>query len=67
MKSSELLRKLKKDGWYVHEQQPGSHSLLMHPTKVAPTPTGGITFAFHGSSEVGKGLLNVILKQAGLK
>lgn len=67
MKSSELLRILKKDGWYIFSQQPGSHFTLAHPTKVAPTPTGRITATFHGSSEVGTGLANRILKQAGLK
>lgn len=67
MKSSELKRRLLKDGWYVAEQQPGSHELLRHPVKVAPTPTRGITLAFHGSAEVGTGLLSKILKQAGLK
>ncbi|WP_345236886.1 type II toxin-antitoxin system HicA family toxin [Hymenobacter saemangeumensis] len=67
MKSSELIRKLKRAGWYIEHQQPGSHFLMMHPTKKAPTPTGGITVTDHGSSEVGKGLAAKLLKQAGLK
>ena len=67
MKSSELLRILQRDGWFIKSQQPGSHMLLAHPTKVASTPTGCITGTFHGSDEVGKGLASKILKQAGLK
>ncbi|NVO33142.1 type II toxin-antitoxin system HicA family toxin [Hymenobacter lapidiphilus] len=67
MKSSELLKRLQRDGWYIAEQQPGSHFLMCHPTKKAPTPTGCISVTFHGSSEVGKGLASKLLKQAGLK
>lgn len=67
MKSSELLRKLQRDGWYIVKQQEGSHMKLAHPTKKAPTPSGCITATFHGSSEVGKGLAATLLKQAGLK
>ena len=67
MKSSELLRILLADGWYRFKEQPGSHCLLMHPTKKALTRTGGIPFSFHGSGEVGRGLEQKILKLAGLR
>ena len=67
MKSSDLFRRLQKDGWFIKEQQPGSHYLMAHATKKATTPTGCITMTFHGSAEVGKGLAAKILKQAGLK
>lgn len=61
MKSSELLKILKKDGWYELRQS-GSHIILKHPTK-----TGSIPVPFHASKEVKKGLLNAILKQADIK
>ena len=61
MKCSELLRILKKDGWYVISQK-GSHLNLGHSSK-----TNKIIFPNHGSQEVGKGLENRILKEARLK
>jgi len=61
VKSSELLRILKKDGWYA-VRQVGSHMTMIHPTK-----NGKIVCPFHGSSEVSKGLELKILKDAGLK
>jgi len=62
MKSSELLRKLKKDGWFVDREAKGSHKILAHATK-----KGTITFPDHGSQEMRKGTAETILKQAGLK
>ena len=50
MKSSELVRLLKKDGWFI-VRQAGSHMIMEHPTK-----EGQIVCPYHGSSEVGKGL-----------
>lgn len=61
MKCSELLRILKKDGWYPISQK-GSHIKLIHALK-----PGTIVFPDHGSQEVGKGMENRILKDAGLK
>lgn len=61
MKSSELLRILKKDGWIVIRQT-GSHKIMEHPVK-----PGTIVFPDHGSKEIGTGIANAILKQAGLK
>ncbi|MBI2268798.1 MAG: type II toxin-antitoxin system HicA family toxin [Bacteroidetes bacterium] len=61
MKSSELIRTLKKDGWFVIRQA-GSHMIMRHPTK-----SGQIVVPSHGSQEVGKGLQNKILKDAGLE
>lgn len=58
MKSSELLRLLKKDGWYV-ERQSGSHLIIRHSHK-----EGQLSLPQHGSKEVKKGLLNAILKVA---
>lgn len=61
MKCSELLRIIKRDGWYPVSQR-GSHIKLVHPSK-----PGTIIFPDHGRQEVGKGLEIRILKDAGLK
>ena len=61
MKSSELVRLLKKDGWLV-VRQTGSHLIIEHPIK-----TGQIVCPYHGSHEVGKGLEKKIKKDAGIK
>ncbi|MCB2220404.1 MAG: type II toxin-antitoxin system HicA family toxin [Bacteroidetes bacterium] len=60
MKCSELLRILKKDGWYSASQK-GSHLKLKHDKK-----DGIIIFPNHGSQEIGKGLERKILKDAGI-
>jgi predicted RNA binding protein YcfA (HicA-like mRNA interferase family) len=61
MKSSELLRILKQDGW-AEMRQKGSHIVMVHPSK-----KGVLIVPSHGSAEVGTGLANKLLKQAGLK
>jgi predicted RNA binding protein YcfA (HicA-like mRNA interferase family) len=61
MKCSELLRILKKDGWYPVSQS-GSHVKMRHDIK-----PGIIIFPNHGSQELGKGLELKIKKDAGLK
>ena len=61
MKCSKLFRILKKDGWYPISQK-GSHVKLKHETK-----SGFIIFPNHGSQELGKGLENKILKDAGIR
>ncbi|TLV00217.1 type II toxin-antitoxin system HicA family toxin [Dyadobacter luticola] len=61
MKSRELFKILRKDGWYVVRQS-GSHVIMKHRTK--PTQ---LIVPFHGSKEVKKGLLTAILKQAEIK
>ena len=50
MKSSELVRLLKRDGWFVVRQS-GSHMIMEHLTK-----KGQVVCPSHGSQEVGKGL-----------
>jgi predicted RNA binding protein YcfA (HicA-like mRNA interferase family) len=60
MKCSELYKFLTKDGWYVVSQK-GSHVKMRYETK-----NGTIIFPNHGSQEMGKGLENKILKDAGL-
>lgn len=61
MKSSELLRLLKKDGWYEVRQK-GGHIIMQHPVKhnIVPVP-------FHASKEVKKGTLQAILKLAEIE
>jgi predicted RNA binding protein YcfA (HicA-like mRNA interferase family) len=61
MKCSELLRKLKRDGWFEIRQE-GSHKIMEHPTK-----KGTIIFPDHGSKELRKGTEEAIKKQAWLK
>ncbi len=61
MKCSELYRLLIKNGWYPVSQK-GSHIKLKHDEK-----SGFIIFPDHGSQEVGKGLKDRILKDAGIK
>ena len=61
MKSSQLYRILKQEGWYSVKQN-GSHIKMRHPSK-----PGVIIFPNHGSNEVGKGLEKKLLKQAGIK
>lgn len=61
MKSSQLLKLLLADGWYIVRQK-GSHAIMQHNEK-----EGTIVMPIHGSKEVGTGLANKILKDAGLK
>lgn len=61
MKSSELVKLLKQDGWFIVRQS-GSHMIMEHPVK-----KGKVVCPFHSSQEVGKGLALKIMKDAGLK
>ena len=61
MKCSELISILKRDGWFKVRQN-GSHMIMEHHGK-----KGKIVMPNHGSKEVGKGLANKILKDAGIK
>ena len=61
MKSSELIRILKRDGWFVVRQS-GSHMMMKHLIK-----EGQLVVPNHGNQEMGKGLEKKILKEAGLK
>jgi mRNA interferase HicA len=60
MKSSELLRILKRDGWYTISQR-GSHIKLVHLQK-----KNIVYFPYHGSKEMPKGIARKILKDAEL-
>lgn len=56
----EILKVLRKDGWYIANQE-GSHISLKHPKK-----PGKVTVANH-SGDLKPGTLNSIYRQAGLK
>lgn len=61
MKVSELLKILKKDGWYL-EREGKKHSIYVHLIK-----EGLLIIPRHPSSELKKGTEQSILKKAGLK
>ena len=59
MKSSELHRKIRKNGWkYVKAE--GSHYIYEKNGKRFPVP-------YHGSKEIGEGLRRKIVKEMGLR
>jgi len=58
---SELERRIKKAGWKL------DHHGSRHDAYVHPTRTGVIQIERHWSQEVKTGLLNRILRDAGLK
>lgn len=60
MKSTDLIRLIKKAGW-VEDRVVGSHHIFKHPTR-----HGHITVP-HPKKDLGPGLLHKLLKQAGLK
>ena len=60
MTGKQMIRMLKKDGWKVMDIS-GSHHKFQHPVKP------GMIIIAHHTSDMGKGLENKILKQAGLK
>ena len=62
MTSGELIRKLKEAGYVESKSGQGSHRQFVH------SKTGQVmTVAVHTKKEVGTGLANRILKDAGLK
>jgi mRNA interferase HicA len=61
VKSSELLRLLKRDGWY-EERQSGSHIIMKHPSK-----GNRLVVPYHGNKEMKVGTLLSILKDAEIK
>ena len=58
--SREVMLRLKDDGWY-EARVTGSHHHFKHAEKT------GIVTVPHQKKQIGKGLLNSILKQAKLK
>jgi predicted RNA binding protein YcfA (HicA-like mRNA interferase family) len=61
MKVREVLKLLKKDGWYRIPSR-GGYRQFKHPTK-----PGRATVSGKPSDDLAPGTLNSILKQAGLK
>jgi predicted RNA binding protein YcfA (HicA-like mRNA interferase family)/predicted RNase H-like HicB family nuclease len=61
VKVSELLNKLREDGWYLVATK-GSHQQFKHSAK-----PGRVTVAGKPSHEIPPGTLNSIFKQAGWK
>lgn len=61
MKYDDLLRMLRQNGW-IEIRQKGSHKILQNHSG-----TENITVPYHSGKEVKKGLLQVILKKAGIK
>lgn len=60
MKSAEVIRLLKKDGWYVFNIR-GSHHQFKHPTK-----SGKVTVP-HPKTDLPAGTVRSIFRQAGLE
>jgi len=58
--SREIIRQLENDGWY-EVRVTGSHHHFKHMEKV------GVVTVPHPKKQIGRGLLNSILKQAKLK
>ena len=61
MKIKEIIKILKKDGWFIIRTK-GSHRQYKHNTK-----KGLVTVAGKPSDDIAPGTLNSIYKQAGLK
>ena len=61
MNARELEKILFKDGWRFKAQH-GSHRQYVHPVK-----PGKVTVPHHGKTDIAIGIVNSILKQAGLK
>ncbi len=61
MKVGEVLKLLRKDGWYKVPSR-GGHRQFKHPTK-----KGRVTVSGKARDTLPPGTLNSILKQAGLK
>jgi predicted RNA binding protein YcfA (HicA-like mRNA interferase family) len=60
-KIRDVLRRLQEDGWYL-DRTKGSHRQFRHPVK-----PGTVTVPGKPGDDILPGMLNSILKQAGLK
>ena len=58
--AADLLRALKRDGWYEVDQE-GSHVQLKHPTN-----PGKVTVGVHSSKTIPPHNLTSVLKQTGI-
>ena len=62
MTAKQLVKMMEDKGWYFIREGKGSHRIYGHKNK-----DYHISVPFHGSEDIAKGLLNKLLKQAGLK
>ncbi|MEQ1635894.1 MAG: type II toxin-antitoxin system HicA family toxin [Methylococcales bacterium] len=60
MNSKQLIKQLESDDWMLRSVK-GSHHIFVHPIKP------GHLSVPHPKNDLGKGLVNKLLKQAGLK
>lgn len=60
MRSSDIIKKLEADGWVLRSVR-GSHHVFNHPSK------GGHISVPHPKKDLGIGLVQKLLKQAGVK
>lgn len=61
MKAKELIKIMETNGWHELRQK-GSHRIFRHSQH-----PDNISVPDHGNKDLGKGLVNSILKKAGLK
>lgn len=61
MKIRNVIKLIEKDGWYLVRTS-GDHRQFKHNEK-----PGLVTISGHVDDDIGKGTLNSVLKQAGLK
>jgi len=59
MKSADLIRVLRADGWFLDRVR-GSHHVFRHPTKTE------VVVVPHPKKDLGAGLVAAIRKQAGI-
>ena len=62
MTAGEFIKLIEKSGWKFEREGKGSHKIYKHPGFQYP-----ISVPFHSKKDLGKGLLNKLMKQAGLK
>jgi len=60
VKSSELIKMIKADGWYLVRTK-GSHHHFKHPTRL------GLVTVPHPQKDVPMGTANSVLRQAGIE
>jgi predicted RNA binding protein YcfA (HicA-like mRNA interferase family) len=59
MTGRELIKQLEKNGWIL-DRIHGSHHIMVNKERTLSVPV-------HGGKDLGKGLLNKLLKEGGIK